>query len=210
MLTETTGRTAEDLAAELRGLQQVDDWPSVWSGPPQGGSSEFVQWCERYGWQPRTSDRQLLLRTATGGSWTFYSKTEGEWSPLASLTHYPWQVRAEAAEENGEVLTAAAGAWPVFLAAAVGVLGAPTWSGSWDDPEFPEPPHPSYWPDREFRMRSRRPYEFAYWAPDGTTSGQPFLVLSQSVGFSTWTTSAPGGSAIALDVSAPAEFLGDR
>ncbi|MFF5934590.1 hypothetical protein [Streptomyces sp. NPDC012508] len=37
MPTETTGRTPQDLAAELASMRAVDDWPSVWSGPPQGG-----------------------------------------------------------------------------------------------------------------------------------------------------------------------------
>ncbi|RZU21687.1 hypothetical protein [Streptomyces sp. BK239] len=35
MLTETTGRTAQDLAAELAALREAD-WASVWPGPPRG------------------------------------------------------------------------------------------------------------------------------------------------------------------------------
>ncbi|GAA0280409.1 hypothetical protein GCM10010302_17730 [Streptomyces polychromogenes] len=208
MLTETTGRTPQGLAAELAGLKAVDDWPSVWSGPPQGGSGAFNEWCGRYGWQPQTFDRQLLVETRSGGRWTFYDRIGGEWSPLVSLTHYPWQVKAGSAAENNEVLTTAAAVWPAHLEAAVGVLGAPTWTGPWDAPDFPEPPHPSYWHSREARMRSRRPYRFAYWAPGGDVPGTPFIVLSQSVAFPTWTTDMAGASAIVLDVYAPEEFQG--
>ncbi|WP_327254237.1 hypothetical protein [Streptomyces sp. NBC_01244] len=84
MLTETSGRGAQDLAAELEGLRDVD-WASVWAGTPQGGSPEFREWCERYG---------------------------------------------RAAEENGEVLDLGAETWPAYLAAAVGVLNTPAWTGS--------------------------------------------------------------------------------
>ncbi|WP_137993562.1 hypothetical protein [Streptomyces vilmorinianum] len=206
MLTETTGRTPQDLAAELANMRAVDDWPSVWSGPPQGGSGEFDEWCGRYGWEPQTFDRQLEVLTPSGGHWTFYDRLGGEWSPVESLTHYAWQVRADSPAENSAVLATAAEIWPTHLEAAASVLGAPTWSGSWDAADFPEPPHPSYWQGREARMRSRRPYEFAYWAPGGDVPGQPYIVLSQSVTFPTWTSTMAGGSAIALDVYAPGEF----
>ncbi|MFJ4778315.1 hypothetical protein [Streptomyces sp. NPDC088762] len=205
MLTETTGRTAQDLTAELEGWQGVD-WVSVWEGPPQGGSPEFRKWCERYGWQPETFDRQLNVTTRSGGSWTFFDVLGGQWSPVESLSHYPWQVKAGTAAENGEVLSVAAETWPVYLKAAEEVLGAPTWTGSWDAADFPEPPVPSYWPDRAFRLESRRPYRFAHWKPVGDAPAQPWVVLSQSVAFPTWTDQVPGASAISLQLHAPAEF----
>ncbi|MEU5067639.1 hypothetical protein ACFQ8S_30825 [Streptomyces virginiae] len=209
MLTETTGRTAQDLTAELENWRGVD-WVSVWDGPPQGGSPEFRAWCERYGWVPETFDRQLNVTTRSGGSWTFFDVLGGQWSPVKSLTHYPWHVKAATAAENREVLSVAAETWPVYLKAAVAVLGAPTWSGSWDDEDFPEPPVPSYWLSREFRLKKRRPYEFAYWKPAGDVPGEPYIVLSQSVSFQTWTADLAGGSAISVDVYAPADFLDRR
>ncbi|MET9320857.1 hypothetical protein ABZX75_11825 [Streptomyces sp. NPDC003038] len=205
MLTETTGRTAQDLAAELEGLRRVD-WASVWAGPPQGGSPGFRAWCERYGWEPQTFDRQLVVRTATGGRLTFESG--GFWNPVESVSHYGWQVKAGAAEENPAVLDLAAETWPEYVAAATGVLNAPAWAGSWDTADFPEPPAPGYWPEREFRLKSRRPYRFAYWG--GTGSGgaaEPFVVLSQSIAFPTWAADMPGASAISLEVRPPVEVL---
>ncbi|GLV93748.1 hypothetical protein Slala04_52020 [Streptomyces lavendulae subsp. lavendulae] len=209
MLTETTGRTAQDLTAELENWRGVD-WVSVWDGPPQGGSPEFRAWCERYGWVPETFDRQLNVTTRSGGSWTFSDVLGGHWSPVRSVDHDAWQVRASTAAENGEVLSTAAETWPAYLQAAEAVLGTPTWTGTWDAEDFPEPPEPGYWPDREFRLESRRPYRFAYWKPAGATRGEPYVVLSQSVSFQVWTADMPGGSTISVDVHAPSEFLRAR
>ncbi|MFF3726530.1 hypothetical protein ACFYYM_29640 [Streptomyces erythrochromogenes] len=210
MLTETTGRTPQDLAAELTGLKAVDDWPSVWSGPPEGGSTEFDTWCGRYGWEPLTSDRQLRVRTRSGGKWTFYDQAGGLWSPLARLVHYTWQLKAGTAAENSAVFDTAAATWPEFLGAAVAVLGAPTWTGSWDSVDFPEPPHPSYWSDQGERMLNREPYRFAYWAPEAGVPGLPFITLTQSVTFPTWTADSAGGSAVSLEIHPPAEYAKAR
>ncbi|MEU4270118.1 hypothetical protein [Streptomyces sp. NPDC026092] len=207
MLTETTGRTPQDLAAEVANMRAVDDWPSVWSGPPQGGSADFREWCGRYGWEPLTFDRQLRVRTPGGGRWTFYDRMGGQWSPLVSLRHYTWQLRADSAEENGAVFDAAAETWPTYLKAAESVLGAPTWTGPWDADDFPEPPHPRYWNDRGQRELNREPYRFAYWAPGSGAPGQPLIMLSQTIAFATWTSDMPGGSAMSLRVVPPAEYL---
>lgn len=211
MLTETTGRTPQDLTAELTDLAAVDDWPSVWSGPPQGGTREFDEWCERYGWEPQTTERTLELRTRSGGEWTFFAAKGAFWNPLGALNHYAWQLLAESGEENGALHAAAAEVWPAYLKAAEDVLGTPTWSGDWDAADFPEPPRPDFWEGREDRMETRSPYRLAYWAPDGRVPGQPFVVLQQSLSFQAWTAAEPGGSAIALDVFAPTEPLsGDQ
>ncbi|RPF41331.1 hypothetical protein EDD96_5128 [Streptomyces sp. Ag109_G2-6] len=205
MLRETTGRTPQDLAAELAGLKAVDDWPSVWSGPPQSGTWEFKTWCGRYNWEPLTFDRQLRVRTGSGGKWTFYDRAGGQWSPVRTLVHYAWQLMAEDAAENSAVFDTMAATWPEFLGAATSVLGAPTWTGPWDAVDFPEPPNPRYWADRDERMLNREPYRFAYWAPEAGVPGQPFIVLSQTVAFQTWTSQMEGGAAVSLDVYAPDE-----
>ncbi|MER5714366.1 hypothetical protein [Streptomyces sp. NPDC002132] len=54
MLTETTGRTAQDLASEPAALREAD-WASVWPGPPWGPERELREWCGRQGWEPLTS-----------------------------------------------------------------------------------------------------------------------------------------------------------
>ncbi|MFG2667340.1 hypothetical protein ACGFY6_24250 [Streptomyces sp. NPDC048387] len=211
MLTETTGRTPGDLTAELTDLAAIDDWPSVWAGPPQGGTPEFYAWCARYGWEPQTTERILQLRTRAGGEWTFFEAKGAFWNPIGALNHYAWQVLAGSGEENGAVHTAAAEMWPAYLKAAEAVLGAPTWSGDWDAADFPEPPRPDFWEGREDRMETRSPYRLAYWAPDGRVPGQPFVVLQQSLSFQAWTAAEPGASAISLDVFAPAQSRsGDR
>ncbi|MFF9015948.1 hypothetical protein ACF09C_23655 [Streptomyces sp. NPDC014870] len=207
VLTVTTDRTPGDLAAELANMRAVDDWPSVWSGPPQSGSGEFDRWCGRYGWEPLTFDRQLQVRTTGGGRWTFYDRVGGQWAPLVSLNHFAWQMSADTAADNPAVFGTVDQTWPAYLKAAEGVLGAPTWTGPWDAADFPEPPHPGYWNDREERVFNHEPYRFAYWAPVGDTPGLPYIVLDQTVTFGTWTSDTPGGSAISLEVHRPAEFL---
>ncbi|WP_411084034.1 hypothetical protein [Streptomyces sp. cmx-18-6] len=200
MLKETTGRTAQDLAAELEGLRGVD-WASVWAGPPQGGSPEFDAWCGRYGWEPKTVEGNLIVRTRSGGKMTLWSG--GIWNPVRGLTHYAWEVMADAPAENPDVLSAGNTAWPEILQAAVSVLGAPVWSGAWDAEDFPEPPESRFWRGKESRLQTRNPYRLAFWEPVGEHPGQVFFTLEQSVAFPTWTVDTPGGSTIALDVYAP-------
>ncbi|MFC9926964.1 hypothetical protein [Streptomyces sp. NPDC127190] len=204
MLTEKTGRSPQDLAAELAALSGLD-WPWVWAGPPQGGSPAFREWCARYAWEPENAEGNLIVRTAAGGRLTFGSG--GQWNPVDRLDHVAWDLAAATPADNEQVIGAAADAWARYLDAAAGVLGAPLWTGPWDAPDFPEPPHGSYWPSRDFRLRSRRPYRFAYWRPgaDG-----PFVVLDQSVSFPTWGQAAPGGSMIWLTVHRPVDGGSDR
>ncbi|MGW6565431.1 hypothetical protein [Streptomyces sp. NPDC054975] len=201
MLTENTGRTAQDLAAELAGLRGVD-WGSVWAGPPQGGSVAFREWCGRYDWAPQTVERNLEVHTRTGGEFTFWSN--GGWTPVDTVTHYASRLRASAPTDNPDVVAHADTAWPEYLRAAESVLGPAVWSGSWDAPDFPEPPEPRFWRSREARLRTRSPYRLAFWQPVGDPPGQAFFILAQSVSFPTWTTDMPGSSTIALDIYAPA------
>ncbi|MEU4931449.1 hypothetical protein AB0G54_33910 [Streptomyces yokosukanensis] len=200
MLTEKTGRTPQDLATELAALVGLD-WPWVWAGPPQGGSPAFGEWCARYGWQPQNVEGNLAVRTGTGGRLRFGSG--GNWNPVTDVDTVVWDLAAATAADNEQVISAAADAWPRYLDAAAGVLGAPRWTGAWDDPDFPEPPHESYWPSRDFRLRTRRPYRFAYWQPAADGPERPYVVLDQSVSFPTWGEAAPGGSMIWLTAFRP-------
>ncbi|MET7914586.1 hypothetical protein ABZU45_01370 [Streptomyces avermitilis] len=202
MLTETTGRTAQDLAVELAVLRDAD-WAALWAGPPQSGV-DLERWCGRYGWEPRTSDRQLVVRTGNGGELTFDSG--GIWgSPVTSVALSTcWHVKASAPAENGTVLTAAAETWPTYLEAATSALGAPVWAGPWDAPDFPEPAaHQGVWEGRESRLKHRSPYQLAFWGPLGEAPVQALFVLNQSVSFPTWTPDMPGGSTIRMAVHRP-------
>ncbi|MFI8359779.1 hypothetical protein ACIGD1_06390 [Streptomyces sp. NPDC085612] len=200
MLRETSGRTAQDLAAELAGLHGID-WASVWAGPPQGGSPEFRKWCERYAWEPQNVERNLVVHSRSGGRWTFESN--GNWTPVFRLTHWAWRLVAEDASENPALHDAAASAWPEFLAAAESVLGPAQWSGAWDAEDFPEPPERAFWADRDFRLETRDPHRMAFWPPRGEHPGQAFFVLDQAVSFRSWGTQEPGSSVIVLKVYAP-------
>lgn len=200
MLTETSGRSAQDLAAELEGLRGVD-WASVWAGPPQGGSSECREWCARYGWEPQTADRNLVVSTPGGGKWTLESNSN--WHPVYRLTHWAWRTKVDEASENPGLLTHASKEWPAFLKAAEDVLGPAAWSGPWDAQDFPEPPEPDFWPDGEYRVKTRTPYRMAYWNPTGENPGQAVIVLRQSVSFAAWTADTPGSAQIRLSVHAP-------
>ncbi|MGW6565429.1 hypothetical protein [Streptomyces sp. NPDC054975] len=206
MLTETTGRTPQDLVAELKDELAVD-WLQAWQGLPQPGGAELQRLCEGYGWKtsPPIDERvSMTVQTRTGASLTI--DMGSDWGHVRKVSHYAWHVRAGDPSENGDVIARAAEDWPEYLRAVESVLGAPTWTGPWDAADFPEPPHPSYWPDQAFRLESRRPYRFAHWAPVGDSQGRPHIVLSQSVSFPTWTTTAPGGSRLRLDLWAPIEF----
>ncbi|MEU2582822.1 hypothetical protein ABZ612_07635 [Streptomyces avermitilis] len=202
MLTETTGRTPRDLATELAGLRDVD-WPWVWTGPPQGGSPEFREWCARYGWEPRNVEGNLDVRTRSGGELTFGAG--GFWNPVDRVGHLAWHLDADAAGDNPQVVATAAEAWPVYLGAAESVLGTPTWTGPWDSSDFPDAPHESAWGGRDFRLQTRSPYRVAYWAPAGGRPGQPLVVLDQSVSFPTWTEDTAGSSMISLTAYKPQE-----
>ncbi|WP_240110884.1 hypothetical protein [Streptomyces sp. MUM 203J] len=209
-MTETTGRTPRDLAVEVEGLLRVD-WASVWPGLPEPGTPEFRRLCERYGWEPETPFHErgsMDVHTRTGAKLAI--SMESSWGQVRSLDHYAWHVKAGDASENGAVLARAAETWPVYLKAVEEVLGAPTWTGPWNAEDFPEPLHPAYWPDKAFRLESRRPYEFAYWQPSREVPGRPYITLSQSVSFPTWTATAPGGSRLYLELWAPTEFLAAR
>jgi hypothetical protein len=202
MLTEKTGRTPQDLAAELAGLRGID-WPWVWAGPPQGGSPQFREWCARYGWEPRNAEGNLDVRTSTGGELTFGAG--GAWNPVDRVDYLAWDLGATTAAANPQVLTTATEAWSAYLGAAESVLGTPTWAGQWDSPEFPDAPHESAWGGQEFRLRTRSPYQVAYWASATGRPGEVAFVLEQTVTFPTWTDNLAGGSAIGFVAYRPRE-----
>lgn len=166
MTTLRIERSPEQLAEELRGLEHVD-WPAVWAGPPNPGQA-LDDWCALFGWRPLAGERILSVHSATGQRIALYPVDGGGWAPVQNLNWTTWHLRADSAAENDLVLTQAAEAWTAFEAATRGVLGDPMFSGSWDDPGFPEPPHEHHWlAPREIRHEDMDPYRMAVWPAAG-------------------------------------------
>ncbi|MGW1779287.1 hypothetical protein ACWCQQ_09100 [Streptomyces sp. NPDC002143] len=162
-------RSPEQLAEELRGLEHAD-WPAVWAGPPNPGQA-LDDWCALFGWEPTSAERVLTVRSATGQGFALYPVRSSGWAPVKELSWTSWQLWADDASENDEVLTQAASTWAAYVKAARPVLGEPVFAGSWDDPDFPEPPHDRHWlMPRDLRLEDMDPYRMAIWredSPDG-------------------------------------------
>ncbi|MFJ3581235.1 hypothetical protein ACIPPS_03210 [Streptomyces sp. NPDC090127] len=206
MPTETTGRTPHDLAAELTAELAVD-WPRLWRGLPQLGGPEFRTLFESCGWEyevPVHERGAVSVRTPTDAHLTVFMDGRHR---VEVARHYACQVMADDPAENAAVLARAAQDWPDHLKAVESVLGPPTWTGPWDAADFPEPPHPSYWPDGAYRLENRSPEALAYWEPAGGAEGRPWVLLEQSVSRPTRTTTRPGSFLVTLDLWAPPESL---
>ncbi|MFI8994388.1 hypothetical protein [Streptomyces sp. NPDC053542] len=180
MPTVTEERPPQALAEELSGLTTHVDWPAVWAGPPNPGQA-LDDWCALFGWRPLTVERVLRVRTSTGADLTLEPLVSGGWSPVRSVTFTVRHLNADTQDENDLVLDRTAEVWPAYEAAAREVLGAPEFSGAWDDPAFPEPPDDRHWlPSRDFRLGRRDPYRMAVWSakdPEG-----PVTVLTVKSG----------------------------
>ncbi|MFG2644532.1 hypothetical protein ACGFYP_26595 [Streptomyces sp. NPDC048370] len=199
-----TGRTPQDLVAELKDELAVD-WPGLWQGLPQLGGPEFHRLFEGYGWEydvPVHERGSVPVRTRTGAHLTIEMDTLFR---VRRVVHDAWRTRAGDPTENDAVLTRATQDWPLHVKAVESVLGTPTWSGSWNAPDFPEPPDRSYWADGSYRLEHRSPHALAHWKPAEDEVGRPWVVLHQSIHPATRTTTRPGGSALTLNLWAPPE-----
>lgn len=166
MTTLRIGRSPEQLAEELKGLEHVD-WPAVWAGPPNPGQA-LDDWCALFGWKPTAAERVLTVTTFTGQSIALFPVRSGGWAPIKQLSWTSWQLAADDASENDEVLEQAAETWATYVAAARAVVGEPAFAGAWDDPAFPEPPHDRHWlMPRDLRLEHMNPYRMAVWREDG-------------------------------------------
>ncbi|MFF3328769.1 hypothetical protein ACFYWX_04290 [Streptomyces sp. NPDC002888] len=166
MTTLKTERSPQQFTEELKELEHVD-WPAVWVGPPSSGQA-LDDWCTLLGWRPVPSERTLSVETATGQQMALYPVVGGDWAPVASLSWTTWHLRADDPAENQTVLDRAAEAWTAYEAAARSVLGEPEFSGAWDDPAFPEPPHDGHWlMPRDLRLENQSPYRLAIWPASG-------------------------------------------
>ncbi|GAA0485487.1 hypothetical protein GCM10010361_57910 [Streptomyces olivaceiscleroticus] len=162
----TAEQSPDDMAEELRGLGYVD-WPAVWSGPPMPGPS-LDDWCALFSWRPISVERVLRVRTMSGTQLVLQPVRPGGWSPVSAAEYTVWHLTAGSPEEDELVLEEGAAAWSEYVAAARGVLGEPVFAGSWNDPDFPEPPDEWHWlTPSEPRLKRRNPYRMAMWrSPD--------------------------------------------
>ncbi len=180
MTTLRIDRSPEQLTEELRGLEHVD-WPAVWAGPPSPGQA-LDDWCALFGWRPLAGERILSVHSATGQRMALYPVHSGGWAPVKNLNWTSWHLRADNADENYLVLERAAEAWSAFEAAARTVLGEPVFSGSWDDPAFPEPPIEHHWlVQREDRLEDQDPYRMAVWPAAGPEDRVTVLTVNLGI-----------------------------
>jgi hypothetical protein len=197
MTTITQLRDPAELASDIATLSSVD-WPVVWRGYEALPESELRDWCAQFGWRLEEVNRVLDLTVGlpTGGTLHLYQRRPPHGgSRIDELRQVSWQVEAASVEENDTILDLAAAAWPEYLNAARDVLGTPVWSGSWEDPHFPESER---WLPQELRMIDRDPYRLAVWA--ATAIGGPIIELWVNVSHGTASRLGPGGAAIQLTV----------
>ncbi|MFF7359225.1 hypothetical protein ACFZA1_42640 [Streptomyces filipinensis] len=199
MPTRKNDHSPEELAEVLKNLEHVD-WPAIWAGPPGPGQA-LDDWCALFSWEPLPGERSLGVRTPTGQRLTLFPHTGQIWAPVSALATTFWHLRADDASENAEVLARAADVWPAYEAAARSVLGEPAYSGAWDDPAFPEPPHERHWLwPRDLRLQYRSPYRLAMWLPKGPEDRVTVLQVNLGVVPSE---DIPRGALIDLDCFPP-------
>ncbi|MEU4931439.1 hypothetical protein AB0G54_33860 [Streptomyces yokosukanensis] len=199
MTTQKNDHSPDELAEVLKNLDHVD-WPAVWAGPPSPGQA-LDDWCTLFGWKPLPGERSLDVRTHTGQRLALYPLSGQIWAPVGVLATTFWNLRADDASENDEVLARVAEVWPTYEAAARSVLGEPTFSGAWDDPAFPEPPHERHWlKPRDLRLKRQSPYRLAVWDAKGPEDRITVLGVDLSVAP---TSRTPRGALINLDCYPP-------
>lgn len=155
----TADRTPDQLVAELERLIGVD-WPTVWAGVPED-EGKRTYWCAGFGWRPLWFEGGLRVRTALGGRLCLFSEAPG--LPVTRIDHTVWSARARATGENALVRELAETRWTACLTALRGLLGNPSWNGTWDTPGFPELPGPGAWPDARRREAYQDPHRVAVW-----------------------------------------------
>ncbi|MFE1102020.1 hypothetical protein ACFW4K_16010 [Nocardiopsis alba] len=198
MLPETK-ISVDSLRCELEDLIGVD-WGSVWAGPPQGGSEEFRDWCDRYGWRSLTVEGDPEIVTRHGNNLEF--RTRGFWSPVVSVDASLWRVHTASPEEKGQVIPVGVRPWEEYLGMISDVLGEPTDVGSLEDGSFPVPPNEKWWRVPEYPPKGGN-YRVAYWGSFGGRPQGPITVLTQSVSMYTWQAEGGGGSGIFLSLKSP-------
>ncbi|MEU6088430.1 hypothetical protein ABZ865_16685 [Streptomyces sp. NPDC047085] len=195
----TADRTPDQLVAELERLIEVD-WSTVWAGVPEE-TDKRTFWCAGFGWRPLWFQAGLWVRTAGGAR--LYLATTAPGRPVARVEHTAWAARARDTDENERVAELALDRFAAHLAALRGVMGEPTWNGTWADPDFPELPGRSPWYTPEWRLRQRDPHRVAVWR--FRTPGAPVFELRLNLGLGSQTAPAPSDARIGLICHSPLE-----
>ena len=156
-------RTPDELAADLVELSRVD-WGLVWPGR---SGADAQRWSAQFGWRLEQIDRMedLVVRLRSGGTLDVLHDRKVPYPhPVKWVGLDVWSATAQTVADNAGLFVSADHEWPRYLAAGSRAIGEPGISTAWDDPEFPDS---SRWPDREDRLRQRRPYRLAGWLVSG-------------------------------------------
>ncbi|MGW7361927.1 hypothetical protein ACWGI8_00505 [Streptomyces sp. NPDC054841] len=194
MASLITDHGPAELAAELNALLDLD-WPTVWAGVP-ANETKRGYWCEGFGWQPLWFQSGLWVRTRQGGRLHLASVRPGR--PVTGVSYTAWQVRADRADENPSLMTAAVDRFEAHLAALREILGPPDWHGAWDAPDFPVDAG-----DADRRREHQTPHRFARWT--FRTPAAPVFELGADLAPGTAQEQAPAGATISLTCRGPAD-----
>jgi hypothetical protein len=200
MTTITQLRDPAELASDIAALSSVD-WPVLWRGYEALPDSELRDWCAQFGWRLESIDRVLDLSVSlpTGGKLDLYQVPSPHGpNRIGELSQTNWQAQAATIDENPLAIDQAASIWPEYLSAARGVLGAPAWSGTWEDPEFPKSER---WAPRDDRLVDRQPYRLAVWTTD--TAGGPVIELWVNLMHGMVSNQGTGSASVRLALHAP-------
>ncbi len=192
--------SSEAFLDDVTSLSRVD-WPDVWRGPPGPGPSEFDAWCSRYGWEPRTVERELTVTTGHGNRITLASN--GHWSPVNAVRfdHAPAEVRTSEAHEKRAVVERGIAEWKRFGQLVSRVWGSPTWTGRAGDDAFPESPLDGPW--RRPKSPSDNPFRVTFWSPPPGADG-PVVLLTLGVPRFTWEADHRAAALLSLSFHPPA------
>lgn len=185
---------------EVKDLSRVD-WPDLWEGPPAAGYPGFEEWCSRYGWEPRTAERELTVITRHGNQITLASN--GNWSPVNAVRfdYSPAEVRTSEADEKRAVVDRGIAEWKRFGKLVSNVWGKPTWAGCAGDDDFPESPVAGPW--KTPKSPSDNPFRVTLWSPPQGCGG-PVVLLTLGVPRFTWEANSRAAALLSVSFHPPA------
>jgi hypothetical protein len=176
--------TPRELATELAVLTEVD-WRKVWPGA-SGEYEPDPAWLAQFGWQVvnfqwmTNSWGPITVRTRTGKQHHLSGRVSNT-RTYARASHRLWRGGDPDPHDGPHDREAAeaSAAWGEYLVAARSVLGAPTWSGAWDDDRFPVSFGSRSGPPE--RRRRLNPYRLAVWNPPSPESAVIVLTTFEDV-----------------------------
>lgn len=200
MIQESRSMEIDSLTPELEDLKRID-WSDLWAGPPAPGTRALREWCDRYGWEPRTAEGDLEVVTRHGN--TLILASNGHWHPVVALhCGELWIGRTDDSAEKKEVVSRGTERWERIRSCVTETWGSPDWSGAAGDETYPESPVAGSWP-RPLSPQDN-PYRMAFWSSSENGRGA-VLLLEQSVAAFTWTGHSGAVSMVTLAVEPSAE-----